>query len=306
MEGRNTWRHRPRGIGAWALGVFLVAAAVAPTQGARAEMGAPVWAAGDLWTYLFSAPGQIPSAANLTFLVLGTDAIPLKGTQTAAYHVRMGYAFVGGGNESFERWYRVSDLAVMRSVQNATGTAGWPPVAYRDTRIDTYNPPVPLGFPLVPGASQMTNSTVTTENLLTQNGFTNVTWGNATGTAFLSVGSDLTVTVPAGTFTATQVNASYTLPDGTATEWAGLVAWSATAGNVVKVVTPIQGATIVLTSYRHALPPPGLPIWLWGVGVSAVAAAVVIVLWHGRKGRSARTIPPAGEPGKPAPPEPPR
>jgi hypothetical protein len=190
----------------------------------------------------------------------------------------------GSNMFTIDTWLTTEGLKVLKtqSVYPSTGTV-----------TATYSPPQPaLVFPLTPGANWFGNTTVTTT---TSAGTTTsvVAWSGR-------VVSEVSVTVPAGTFDAAVVR-SPTIGGAYV-----LVYYAQTAGWAVKLESydnrSVLTDTFRLTSYAYAPPATGglgsLLYWIL-LAVAVATVVVVAVLLLQRRRRKAGPVRPEVPPPRP-------
>src|SRR6266571_4745251 len=226
---------------------------------AAATQDGPTWAAGNQWTY------RSTSYPNTTqTMTLDTIAVVAVGsTNYVTWHAWTNLTTTSsGGTTTFtiDGWLTTDGLQVVKT-QSVYPSAG--------TVTATYSPPEPaLVFALSPGTSWFGNSTVTTT---TNSGTTTTTtaWSG-------QVTSEVSVTVPAGTFDAAVVRSPATGAPYV------LVYYAQTAGWAVKLEMYDAGSALTdtfrLVSYAYVAPSMGglSPLLYWALPL-AVAVAVAIV-----------------------------
>ncbi len=259
---------------------------------AAATQDGPTWAAGNQWTY------RSTSYPNTTqTMTLDTIAVVAVGsTNYVTWHAWTNLTTTSsGGTTTFtiDGWLTTDGLQVVKT-QSVYPSAG--------TVTATYSPPEPaLVFPLSPGTSWFGNSTVTTT---TNSGTTTTTtaWSG-------QVTSEVSVTVPAGTFDAAVVRSPATGAPYV------LVYYAQTAGWAVKLEMYDAGSALTdtfrLVSYAYVAPSMGglSPLLYWALPLAvAVAVAIVAIAlllrWRRRRASPARPEVPAQPPSE-RPPEPP-
>ncbi|TLZ51049.1 MAG: hypothetical protein E6K18_06000 [Methanobacteriota archaeon] len=239
--------------------IGVLAVSFAPL--ARAGMTLPPWHVGDWWTY--STGGAAPPG-TLRIDVVGTEVMTISGIPYLSYRTTSDYRYAFGGvwlNMTGPSWWRVSDLALVRQMLN--GTFEQPPVFSSTLSLDQYfDPPQTLQWPLAAGASWTSSGWVNTSQSF---GGTPPTYNNYSTTTTFSVRDDQSVTVPAGTFMTSPVNAS-------SSGYSNVTYWSPAVGNAVLIESfdstgaPLGGLQLTAYRYTGAAPDTTPPT------ISAVAA----------------------------------
>ncbi len=300
------------------LSAILVALAVALAVAsfvldAKPTLDVPAWSVGDAWTYNEEGLATpFPPAGQITYRIMAMDAVAVGGASIEAYHAEISARFLT--NQSFyhvaDEWYRTSDLAVVRRSViyptcypvNTTFTCN------NVTWTSTFDPPLPLRFPITVGESWSAVTAVSTERFNVQGA--PVVWFNYSGGLNASVGPLGTVSVPAGNFTAMPVTENYS--GGANLLSSSYVTYtvrdfSEAAGNIVQETdyepNPHGGgglgvaAVIQLVSFAYAppwyaIPALGLPLWAWLIVGAAVGITGTVVLLRRRRRRAAPHAPP--------------
>lgn len=293
----------------WILVVALALALLAVTAlpAARAATSMPTWSVGDWWSYSINgeAGGTIPPLGNGTvrYDVVGTESIQVGSSTVSAYHTKVNYTVVfsyGSFSATVylngDEWFRTSDLAPAKLGFSASVLGN------TMTVTGSYNPPPDIHWPLTAGSTWSVTTTLTlvTDFFGTSNSTT------STETLANSVGADQSITVTAGTFTATPLNQS--MGSGHTVAY-----WSASAGNSVSQKSyddrgnetgkmdlkayNYQGGGFLNTSVL------GIPLLYWLIVVAVVVVAVVAIGLMRRRKR--RMLAPPAQPPQMMPPSPP-
>lgn len=286
------------------LTLSLAAISFVPTV--RASTALPTLSTGDYWTYNLTGfnfgIGQSGSG-SYKFNVVGTESVTAGGTSYMAYHEKLNVTVtVTQGSTTTtlsipgDQWLRTSDLATVKESLSISFLGA----SITETRTNT--PPPMIQWPLTSGAAWNDSYMVTAVSVL--GSIISTTFSNATSA--YSVGTDASITVPAGTFTATPLK--QTAPDGSY----NVSYWSATVGAPVKEDTVgafgATGMSLQLSSYSHAAGVGGLflglPILAW-IGIVAVVIVVIaaVVVLRLRKPKMPQGMPPAQPPMQGMPPQ---
>src|SRR5437667_234395 len=273
---------------------------IAPTSAANR----PTWSTGDFWVYSYSAAALNQTASgSLRLDVVGTESVTLNGTPYSAYKVQgtVSYEF-GSLTTTFkgDLWY-TTDLAIaeISFVITLSGSL---------TVTIWGNPPQHINWPLTSGDPWASSTDVTLKELA-PNGTATSTYTKLSTT--FSVLADTSVTVPAGTFTATPVketmagSTSYTINY-----------WSPQAGNSVRNEAYNGGGSSPsggynLTDYKYqngsffTTVLIGLPLWIWLVLIVFIAAVVGVAVAMRRRRRRPAAPPPGWSPPQEPPMGPP-
>lgn len=293
--------------------ILLVLVSVAFIPPASASTEKPAWSVGNWWDYSITGQTYVPvngSSTHLKYVVVGTDSISWLGTTYDTYHTKVWLNTTRGSTTiSFpgDAWWRQSDLGLVRLRLTGNLTILFTQVTLEVTF--TWAPPVTTQWPLTAGANWSATSVVTTETIINAGV---PSWGNATASSNFSVGADETVTVAAGTFSATPVTETPSSGGGHSTSH-----HARDAGNTVDSKSyssnGSQTGSSELTAYSYS--PPllsqiilGLQLWMWLVVLAAVVviAVVGVLVLRRRRSSGRRGMPPMqpGEPGRPPGPPP--
>ncbi len=276
-------------LAAWVIAGILLVLVVSASL-TQAQGNVAVWSSGDSWQWRGSLGAAGPFLFTMT--VLDAESLTVSGVSYASYHMRLWNNFTSGAPDSRwtgDIWYRVSDLAVLQSILefnvSVTGTAN-------GTSTVTYNPPLPLQFPLVANDMWLASTTATD---MTTSPSQPTSWHNTTLTMTASVGRSVPYTVPAGTFNATLINETIASPSNG--QQTCLYYWSSGVGNSVTGPFLAPGVFVCsgmqLISYHYTPPstpasaPTLNPLWLFvggvavGAGVVALVAAALIFRYRG-------------------------
>ena len=296
-----------RAVFALALAIVVSSVTIAFATTARASTDKPVWTAGDFWRYDVTGPPPVPGYPSITgsfrIDVVGTEPVTVGATSMETYHAKINETttYTSGGTTTTtltllgDQWYRTTDFAEAKSsLSFSFGTGSF-------TETQTNDPPPGLRWPLSEGAGW--SSTYNATIVFVAGSLTQITV--ETLFASYSVQADVSVAVPAGTFTATPV-----------TEVSGLYQnvtfWSAAAGGWVKVgrFGPYGSEQHMdLAAYRHqgsgeaASGSFGLPSFAWIlVAVVGVLVAGILVAWkRRRRPQIPQVVPPPGVPSEQPP-----
>ncbi len=289
--------HSSRRVVASGVAVLLIAFLAFVPQPARASTSRPSWAAGDFWTYGYSATVLNTSyAGSLNLNVVGTDSIVLNGTTYSTYHVKGSVTYDFGGASITYRadlWYDVNTLAIAQISVFVNVTGGI-------TITIWGNPPQSIHWPLTAGDSWTSATNITEKETFTANG-TSVNNYARLSTDF-SVLADTTVTLPIGTFTTTPLKETQTGSTSYVENY-----WSAQVGNYVRSESynssgggPQGGYNLTAYNYQggnfFTSVVLGLPVWIWLI-VLIVVIAVIVGIFVMRRGR--RPMPPMAPPPMP-------
>lgn len=283
--------------------ILLALTAVSLAPPTRASTSAPTWTAGDYWVYNVTGFSfGIGSTGSGTYRldVLGQQSITLASTTYTTYHLKLNVTVtVTQGSTTTtislpgDIWLRTSDFAPVKqslSFSFLTSTI---------TETQTNTPPPGRQWPLTPGATWSANYMV--ESVSALGSIISTTYSN--DTASYSVQADTSVTVPAGTFSATPLKEA--APSGSY----NLSYWSSTAGGPVREDTvDAFGSTttsLQLKSYNYQAGGSvgglflGLPLLAW-IAIIAVIVIVVaaLVFLRMRKPRAPQAMMPP-QPGAP-------
>ncbi len=281
---------------------------------AGADVALQAWSAGDFWVYTTFGLGNsfnIPDGTKLNYSVAGLDSIDFRGVSYPTFHVTISFPSLQNatsGSTSFRRlegdaWYNESDLSLLRMTYRVwqNGAGGCLSCWANASETWTAGPPLAPRFPLRTGFGWFASTTVNIRTLDLDTGAL-VAETNQSAFGTFTVGSNLSVGVPAGTFTTTPMTENLT-KNG---QWAGIGAnpllpltfaaktvafYSPLVGNAVCVadvgwgqgcggVSATDGFELV--SYGHSVPASagkvfGMSYLEWGIIALAVVAAFVAV-----------------------------
>jgi len=271
---------------------------------ARAATNRPTWSTGDFWVYSYSAAALNQTASgSLRLDVVGTESVTLNGTSYSAYKVQgtVSYEF-GSLTTTFkgDLWYTtdlaIAEISFVITLSGSLAITIWG------------NPPQHINWPLTSGDSWASSTDVTLKEIA-PNGTATSTYTKLSTT--FNVLADTSVTVPAGTFTATPVketmagSTSYTINY-----------WSPQAGNSVRNEAYNGGGSSPsggynLTDYKYqngsffTTVLIGLPLWIWLVLIVFIAAVVGVAVAMRRRRRRPAAPPPGWSPPQEPPMGPP-
>lgn len=238
--------------------MFVLAALALGAAGrAAATQGAPSWATGDMWAYSSSAGN-----GTMTWTVQEQTTVTVGAKTYNVWHV---VASTASGSFSFNL-----DMYLTTDGLKQAKTSGTFPFIGQLT--STYDPPMPQAvFPLSPGASWSGTSSVTTTSAFGTTPSTQSWSGTVTG--------EVSVTVPAGTFTAAVIRSPAAGNPYTLNYYSEAVGWT------VKTET-YNGAgaltsTESLTAYKYT--GNSLLLILLVIGVLVVIAAAGVLLLRRRR-----------------------
>lgn len=239
--------------------VFVVVLALAllgvvslgATGNAAATQNAPSWSTGNQWVYS-SANG----ATTLTMTVKEQTSLTIGSTTYTVWHVTATSSSTSGGTTlsiTLDQYYTTDGLKIAK-------TNGSLPIV--GTVTSTYDKPYPLAvFPLNLGGSWSGSSQETTLSIFG----TSTTTYNWNGTV-LGEGS---VTVPAGTFTASQLWSKTGGNRPSVYFYSEQVGWAVRIDSYSGGATPHYTGSMNLTSYNYS---PGF------LGISNVVWIVLLVI----------------------------
>ncbi len=280
---------------ALALAVGLVVA-VPP---ARAVMDKPTWMKDDYWDYSFTGTFATGSLLNiqgpgtLRVSVLGTEDVTVGGSTYSTYHTRLTVTASGAVIfNSGERWYRTSDLALVKAAINLTlDTILFGRVTVVTT--STYAPPLALTWPLGAAATWTSTGNLTTVSQIIGGGpLPPITLNLDTQFTVLS---DTQVTVAAGAFDTTPVREEGNL-GGQRDRY-----WAPGAGNSAREEERDGGGSTTyaaeLREYRYQAPGYflGVPIIAWLLVILLVVIIAVALFMRNRQRRGV-VLPPGPPP----------
>jgi len=234
---------------------------------ARAAMDRPTWTVGDYWAYRFSVTQYPYGTMNGTLRmdVTGTENVVAGDATYATFAVSSVMNMTFGGQSAtltLDVWHRTSDLAIVKEAMDQSYGG------YQLTIRMTYDPPIEIRWPLVPGATWSASSSVLLESRDPFGGWYNST---STVTGSFSVQNETQITVPAGTFLAIGMhrNEGGMFAGSGATEY-----WSSAVGNAVRIVPEGSGApTFDLTEYHYVA-----TSWPWSlVTIAAIVLPIALV-----------------------------
>ncbi len=228
--------------------VVIAIVAVGFALPARAAMSKPAWTAGDYWAYAMSSGPNVTGTQRTD--VVGAETVTVGGVPYPSYRTLLDQRVVLAGpspgyfNLTGASWYRTSDLAQV--MLDVNGTIEMPPF-FSSTIWErvTWDPPLDILWPLVPGntwaATSWNNATI-------EIGGPPPFYTNVSLTTSFTVMAEGPVTVPAGTFPTTPLNA-------TTGGYSNVTYWSPTVGNGVlfRTFDPMgaEMQRLELTSYRY-------------------------------------------------------
>lgn len=282
----------PHRLSAMALALAFGLLAAAPS--ARAEMGKPEWMKDDYWDYAFTGSFateflfdiQGPGTFRLT--VLGPDTVDVGNATYTAYRARLNVNASGAIIfNSGERWFRTSDLALVKSVINVTvDTIFFGRITVLTTA--TYDPPLGMSWPLDATATWSAEGNLTTISQIIGNSpFPPIV--DALNVQFTALSSSR-ITVAAGTFDTTPVREE----DGSGGRKDRH--WAPNAGNYARQEdhdsSDVQTYSAELRSYRYQAPGYflGLPLVVWFLLILLIAIVVVVVVLR-RRSRPRASMP---------------
>lgn len=287
----NGMRGRGRVV-ALGVGLLLILLSILGASPAQAAMDKPVWSPGDFWVYnLRSNSSSTPLNATIRMDVVGTEPVAVNGTSYSSYHVRAELRIPFGIFSitiPADLWYSTDTLAMVKlhAVANLS-FSGTP------NEIDitiSGNPPQTIRWPLAQGATWSSSTVVWSTSVA--NGTVSIS-SEPLATDFV-VEADQTITVPAGTFTATPVRQTNAVNASATVNY-----WSASVGFWIRVSsyndTGQEGDRMELSSFRYQgggwlgylnMTFFGFPLLYWLIGV--VALLVIVALLARRRKRRRR------------------
>lgn len=286
------------------LSAILVAVAVALAVtsfvlDAKPTLDEPAWSVGDAWTYVEEGLATpFPPDGQITYRITGVDAVAEGGASIDAYHAEISARFLT--NQSFyhvaDEWYRTSDLAVVRRsvIYPTCYPVNTTFICNNVTWTSTFEPPLPLHFPLTAGDAWSGAAVVSTERFNVVGA--PVVWFNVTGGLNASVGAPQTVSVPAGRFTAMALTENYsggasllsssyvTLAVRDFSDGVGNFVFEQDYGALGSVDAVIQLVAFSYSPPWYTIRAIGLPVWAWLlIGATGLVAATLLLVFRARR-----------------------